>query len=125
MYTKTHSARRPGRPELTLEVSRCIGAYARAYAAFTSAGLPFQHLGTPTSIPPANYVPRPLPLQLRVDPRRGGRTTLGASQGAAGFKVQNRGTWNSLQKIYVQQWTSIGGYDDIDERHCIWLYLYY
>ncbi|CAH2237608.1 jg7371 [Pararge aegeria aegeria] len=34
-------------------------------AAFTNAGLLFQHLRTPTYIPPPNYVPRPLPLQLR------------------------------------------------------------
>ncbi|CAH2258513.1 jg12365 [Pararge aegeria aegeria] len=29
--------------------------------------------------------------------------------------AQNRGTWNSLQKTYVQLWTSIGCYDDDDE----------
>ncbi|CAH2237239.1 jg11209 [Pararge aegeria aegeria] len=33
-------------------------------AAFTCAGSPFQHLGTPTSIGSPNYVPCPLPLQL-------------------------------------------------------------
>ncbi|CAH2216708.1 jg26407 [Pararge aegeria aegeria] len=26
--------------------------------------------------------------------------------------AQNRGIWNSLQKTYVQQWTSIGRFDD-------------
>ncbi|CAH2240164.1 jg22138 [Pararge aegeria aegeria] len=44
-----------------------------------------------------------------IDPQRGGQTTLSASQVVAGSKRhQNRGIWNSLQKSYVQQWTSIG-----------------
>ncbi|CAH2234309.1 jg25281 [Pararge aegeria aegeria] len=42
-----------------------------------------------------------------VDPRRGRRTTLGASQVAAGFKRHKTVEIGTPYKSYVQQWTSI------------------
>ncbi|CAH2210149.1 jg586, partial [Pararge aegeria aegeria] len=43
----------------------CPPRWGPTNAALTSSGLPFQHLGNPTSILSPNYVPGLLPLQLR------------------------------------------------------------
>ncbi|CAH2210314.1 jg21842 [Pararge aegeria aegeria] len=40
----------------------CPPRFGSTNAALTSSGLPFQHLGTPTSILSPNYVPGQLPL---------------------------------------------------------------
>ncbi|CAH2238030.1 jg17916 [Pararge aegeria aegeria] len=38
-------------------------------------------------------------------------------RGAIGYiDAQNRGVWNTLQKTYAQQWTSIGRFDEDDDN---------
>ncbi|CAH2218220.1 jg25002 [Pararge aegeria aegeria] len=62
-----------------------------------------------------NSVPKVLEWQCRTDKRSVGRPPSRWTEDTrrvAGSRLtqaaQNRGIWNSLQKKYVQQWTTIG-----------------